>query len=159
MATVFRNLIEYVGISTKDDIPEDVMAYKQFNIEENLKIPCRKPEIEQILKVIAEVEITSTRIIETPKGTSLEGQILTGWKVIIEGNLIQKIQYVADCPEQPTHAAEFEVPFSTFVVLSEDFQTGFPVFVDAYIEDIYVEQIGKKQIFKNVTVLVTAQIC
>lgn len=155
--TVFRNLIEYEGVSTKDCMPQDVTTFKQFNVEETVYIPCRKPEIEQILKVIAKVEITSAKVIKTPKATSLEGQILTGWKLIVEGNLNQKIQYVADLPEQPVHAAHFNVPFSTFIVLPEDFTIGTPLLVDGFIEDIYVEQLGKKCIFKNITLLITAE--
>ena len=57
-------------------------------------------------------------------GASREGQILTGWKLIIEGVLDHKIEYVADLPEQSVHSAHFRVPFSTFIILPEDFVEG-----------------------------------
>ncbi|MCY6958954.1 MULTISPECIES: DUF3794 domain-containing protein [Clostridium] len=158
MASVMRNFIEIEGINS-NCIPENVSAFKQFNIEETACLPITKPDIEQILKVIADVEIKSTRAIRTPVGTSLEGQVLTGWKLVIEGKVNQKVQYVADLPEQPSHAAHFSVPFSTFVVLPEDFVMGTPVTVTPFLEDIYVEQLDKRCIFKNITLLLAVEFC
>lgn len=158
MSSVMRNFIEVVGINT-DCIPENISTFKQFNIEETVCIPSQKPDIEQVLKVISNVEIISTRVIKTPVGTSLEGEILTGWKVVVEGQLEQVVQYVANCPDQPSHAAEFIVPFSTFVVLPEDFVIGTPITVTPFIEDIYVEQLDLRCIFKNTTLLVTVEFC
>lgn len=158
MASVMRNFIEIEGINT-NCIPEDITTFKQFNIEETVCVPCAKPDMEQILKVIADVEITSTRAIKTPVATSLEGQVLTGWKLIVEGRVNQKVQYVADLLDQPTHAAHFSVPFSTFIVLPEDFVTGTPITVTPFIEDVYAEQLDKRCIFKNITLLLTVEFC
>lgn len=158
MNSVIRNFVEIVGINT-DCIPEDITAFKQFNVEETVCVPVRKPDIEQVLKVIADAVITSTRVIKTPIGTSLEGQVLTGWKLVVEGEIKQKVQYVADFPDQPSHAADFDVPFSTFVVLPDDFVVGTPITVTPFIEDIFVEQLDKRCIFKNVTMLLTVEFC
>ena len=157
MASIVRNLIEYSGLA--DYLPSDAVAFKQFNVEENLCLPCQKPDIEQIVKVMAEVVIKSTRVIKTPKAISLEGQKLTGWKLIIEGEVKQKIEYVADEPEQSVHAAHFNVPFSTFIVLPEHFKIGTPIDVTGYIEDIFVQQLNKRCMFKNITILLDAEFC
>lgn len=157
MASIVRNLIEYSGIA--DYLPEDSSTFKQINVEESLCIPKQKPDIEQIVKVICDVEIKNTRVIRTPKAISLEGQILTGWKLIIEGELNQKVEYVADVPEQSVHVAHFSVPFSSFIVLPETFKIGVPVIVNAYIEDIFIQQLNKRCMFKNVTILLNAEIC
>lgn len=157
MANIVRNLIEYSGLA--DYLPSDAVAFKQFSVEETLCIPCQKPDIEQIVKVMADVSIKSTRIIKTPKAVSLEGQRLTGWKLLIEGELNQKIEYVADVTEQSVHAAHFNVPFSTFIVLPETFKIGTPISVLAYIEDIFVQQLNKRCMFKNVTILIDAEFC
>ncbi|EJO5349532.1 DUF3794 domain-containing protein [Clostridium botulinum] len=158
MVSVMRNFIEIEGINS-NCIPESVSAFKQFNVEETVCLPRVKPDMEQILKVIADVEIKNTRVIKTPAGTSLEGQVLTGWKLIIEGKVNQKVQYVADLPEQPSHVAHFSVPFSTFLVLPEDFVMGTPVSVTPFLEDIYVKQIDKRCIFKNITLLLIGELC
>lgn len=155
MANLVSNLIEYAGIA--DNLPEAPEAFKQFNVQETVCLPAAKPDIEQIVKVMAEVVITSTRVIKTPVATSLEGQILTGYKLVVEGEVMQKIEYVADEPTQSVHAAHFNVPFSTFIVLPSDYVMGTPLVVTGYIEDIYAKQIDKRCIFKNITVLVTAE--
>jgi hypothetical protein len=155
MANFVNNLIEYAGIA--DVLPCAPSAFKQFNVQENVCLPCAKPDIEQITKVMAEVVIICTRVIKTPVATSLEGQNLTGWKVIVEGEVRQKVEYVADEPTQSVHAAHFVMPFSTFVVLPECYQPGTPLVVTGYIEDIFAQQINKRCIFKNITILVTAE--
>lgn len=157
MASVVKNLIEYIGIS--DHFPESSNVFKQLNVEETLCLPQSKPDIEQIVKVISDLFIKSTKVIKTPKGTSLEGQKLSGFKIVIEGELKQKVQYVADEPTQTVHAAHFNVPFSTYIVLPENYVFGTPVKVNGYIEDIYAKQMGKRCIFKNVTILLTADFC
>lgn len=154
MASIVKNLIEIAGLA--DKLPEHPTAFKQFTVQEMLKLPIAKPDIEQIVKVVAQVVITSTKVIRTPKGTSLEGQILTGFKLIIEGEVRQKIEYVADEVTQSVHAAHYDVPFSTFIVLPNTFVVGTPVTVMAYIEDIFIEMINKREMFKNVTILLDA---
>lgn len=155
MASFVSNLIEYSGIA--DVLPTAPHAFKQFNVQENVCLPIAKPDIEQLTKIMAEVVITSTRVIKTPVATSLEGQILTGFKLIVEGEVRQKVEYVADEPTQSVHAAHFNIPFSTFIVLPATYVQGTPLVVTGYIEDIYAKQIDKRCIFKNITILLTAE--
>lgn len=157
MASVIKGLIEYSGIA--DVFPNNPKAFKQLTVQENLTIPSVKPDVEQLLRVIANVEITDTRVIKTPVSTSQEGQILTGYKLLIEGELVQKIEYVADEETQSVHAAHFKVPFSTFIVLPFDYKEGSQITVVPYIEDIYVQQLDKRNLFKNVVLFLNAVIC
>ena len=164
MASIVKNLIEYAGISDSTQFPyldPAEAAFKQFTVEENLTISQAKPDIEQIVRVMAEAIITSTKVIKTPQGTSLEGQTLTGWKVIVEGYINQKIEYVADEPTQTVHATHSKLPFSTFIVLppSRDFSKDKIVTVIPYIEDIYAHKLDNRHIFKNITLLLHAIYC
>lgn len=156
MASIVKNLIEISGLA--DSLPQSPKAFKQFTVQETLVLPEAKPDIEQIVKVIAQVVITSTKVIKTPVGKSLEGQILSGYKLIVEGEVKQKIEYVADECKQSVHAAHFDVPFSTFIVLPSTYQIGTPVPVTAYIEDLFVELIDKRTIFKNIILLLNATV-
>lgn len=162
MASIVSNLIEYAGlVDCLPDLPE-VAAFKQFSVMETVCLPHAKPDIEQIVKVMAEVVITNTHVIRTPVATSEEGQILTGRKLIVEGIVRQKVEYVADCPEQAVHAAHFDVPFSTFIVLPPlDDENGMCTHnhftVTPYIEDIFAQQVSKRCIFKNITILLVAE--
>src|SRR5680860_763733 len=144
------------GSTTSNETLTDVglRIFKQFSVDENLTIPVQKPDVETLLDVMAHVEITSTTIIKTPVVTSFEGQRLTGWKMIVEGKLIQKITYIADVPRQSVHAAHFEVPFSTFLVLPADFNQCQKIRVVGYVEDVFSKLLDPRTIFKNVTLRV-----
>lgn len=132
--------------------------FKQLSVDENLIIPSVKPDVEDILNTIVDVVIINTTVVKTIKGTSQEGQILTGYKLIIDGILHQKIEYIADEPAQTVHTAEFEVPFSSFIILPENFEEGSSINVAAYVEDVYVKLLDRRNIFKNVTLRLEAEI-
>lgn len=159
MACIVRDLVELSGIA--DNFPICPKAFTELSIEENVIIPEQKPDVEQVLKVIADIKIINKRIVETAVGKGVSGIVSTGVKLVLEGILRQKIIYVADEPTQSVHAAEFEKPFSAFIILPKT-QIPIPpglcdqVCVEAYIEDIYVKQLNKRTIFKNVTFLLNA---
>ena len=155
MASKVFGLMEVSGLA--DTLPTCPVNFKQLSVQEVLTIPEAKPDVEQIVCVAAEVIIKSTSVIKTPAGISAEGQKLTGKKLIVEGVISQKVEYVADEPTQSVHAAHFNMPFSAFIVLPAKFVTGTPLIVTGYIEDIFVELLSKRTIFKNVTILLDAQ--
>lgn len=134
-------------------------TFKQLHKEEVVKIPPQKPDVEQLLNTLVDIEITNTKVINTITGVSLEGQTLTGYKLIVEGILNQKIEYVADEPEQSVHAAHYRVPFSTFIVLPSNFDpVNSDIEVEGFVEDIFTKLIDKRTVFKNITFIVTATI-
>lgn len=154
LASIVRNLVVYEW--TAHPLPqfsETLAAIKEFNVQETLTLPEAKPDIEQLVKVKTELVILSTKVIRTPIAESLERQNLTGWKLVVEGELKQVIRYVADEPTQGVHGVHFDVPFSTFIVLPPDFDETKCTNIEGYIEDVYASQIGKRRIFKNITIL------
>ncbi|MCR4437165.1 MAG: DUF3794 domain-containing protein [Clostridiales bacterium] len=159
MANVVRDLVEIVGIA--DNFPTAPVAFAQFSVMEKLVIPDAKPDIEQILKVLIEARVTSTRIVVTPVGTSTGGLVLTGAKLVVEGVVKQKITYVSAAPDQAVHAAEFDLPFSTFMVLPTLTVPITPgivnqINVEPFIEDVYVNLENPRTILKNVTLFLNA---
>ena len=159
MVSVLKDFIKYEG--TAQQLPqftEPLAAVKELNVAEVLDLPPAKPDIELILNVKAELVILSTKVIRTPIAQSLEKQTLTGWKLVIEGELKQVIQYVADERCQSIHGFHANVPFSTFIVLPPDFDETQCVTVEGYIEDIYAELICTRKVFKNITLLLVARI-
>lgn len=157
MSEIVKNLIQYIGIA--DDMPENHDVFKQLFVEDTFCLPHAKPDIEQLIKVSGELEIKSKKVVKTPKGVSLEGQALTGWKLVIEGVIRLRAQYAADEPEQSVHGAHINIPFSTYIVLPENFIQGTPITVSGYIEDIFSQQVGPRCIFNNITLLLTAEFC
>lgn len=106
---MLQNFIDIVGIADPSSFPiiTALDRYKQFEVEETLVIPTVKPDVEQITQVLIEAAITDYRTIITP----------TGLKVILNGNLKQKIIYVANEPTQSVHSAEFVKPFCDFITV------------------------------------------
>lgn len=137
----------------------DLDSWTEISIPEVLRIPCAKPDIENIDKIFISVKIISKRVINTPNsnGTkNAEGTLLTGKKLIVEGVLNQKIVYTADVPEQSVHSAHFKVPFSAYIVIPTGTALEANFCVETCIEDVYTKVFNKRDIFKNVTLLLKA---
>ncbi|MBW4829550.1 MAG: hypothetical protein KZY61_01860 [Clostridiaceae bacterium] len=161
MGKIMKNLVEYIGIA--DILPTNPRYFKQLTMSENLAIPMQKPDMEQLLGIMVEAEVISTRLVETEKGVSDEGQKLSGCKLIIELRFHEKIKYVADEPTQSVHVAEYESHYkSVFVVVPCEidgtnvceFVRKKKMSVNVYIEDIYAEMVDCRNIFKNITFFV-----
>lgn len=144
------------GTATSNTVVTNINAniFKQLSVDETVCIPCQKPEAEEVLDVKANVVIINTHLIKTPIATSHEGQKLTGWKLGVEGMLAQTVLYIADEPCQSIHAAEFNIPFSTYLVLPVGYTPPQPIQVTGHIEDIYFKQFDGRCIFKNITLLI-----
>lgn len=154
-----NEIVDIVGLCDPSTFDLDLFPYwTQISIPETLTIPEQKPDIEQINSVNISVEIIRKKIIVTP--TSLvdneEGKSLTGNKLIVEGNLCQAISYTADVPEQSIHTAHFVVPFSAYIVIPATTDLDKNYQVNPCVEDVFVLDVSKRQIFKNVTVLLQA---
>lgn len=151
MSAVFNDPIAITGLA--DFFPNNSKTFKQLQVEMTLEIPPEKPEIEHILHEIIDVNILETFVIETPCSKSHEGQILTGKKLIINGEILQKVEYVADNSTQSVHASEFSTKFSTYITLDDSNCKSYTYKVNAYVEDVYIKQLDRRRIFKNVTML------
>jgi hypothetical protein len=167
MANVLRGMVDGIGITDFEDLPEHPSWFTEISIPEVVTIPCQKPDIEQLISVMVDAKVISTRVVNTPESISREGQVLTGRKLIFEIKLKQKITYVADEPTQSVHAAHFEkVISSVFVIVPktitisgkdvtiETLLKQNKIVVTPYIEDIFGELKDKRTIFKNITLLV-----
>lgn len=92
-------------------------------VKDTLDVPTPKPDIEQIYRVNCRAVVREARIIDG--------------KVIVEGDLIIEVLYVADVPEgqpqQPLHFVERRVEFTTFVEIpgaTDDMMLDFEVLVE-----------------------------
>ncbi|MCT4618910.1 MAG: DUF3794 domain-containing protein [Marinisporobacter sp.] len=104
-----KDCIEITGITPYDHFPECPCHYPSGQICETDKmcIPRKKPDIECICQVFADVSVSSYKIIRTPVGK----------KLVIEGMKHIKLLYVGDEPCQNMHCAHYDIPFCMFVLL------------------------------------------
>ncbi|MPQ43596.1 DUF3794 domain-containing protein [Clostridium tarantellae] len=129
-------------------------AWTQISLADILTLPYNCPKIEKIEKIYIEVNITSNKIIKTPKSpaANAEGLILTGKKLLIDGYFCIKLVYTSLTKEQSIHSINFNIPFCTYIVIEENVD----LFIDAYcvktcVEDIFASLIKCNTIFFNVT--------
>jgi hypothetical protein len=155
-----------VGIATSFPTLGATPMFSQVSISEIVKIPEQKPDMEQLVSIVESIDILSTKVVNTGVGTSQEGQILTGKKLIVEVLVKQKVTYVADEPTQSVHAAHFEKPYSIFVVVPADLiATVDELFlqeklvVKPYIEDICGIMVDKRTAFKCTALFLNVELC
>ncbi|MBN8210518.1 DUF3794 domain-containing protein [Bacillus sp. NTK071] len=133
--------------------------WTQLSVQETLILPEQKYDIEQLNSINIAVRIVRQKVIETPNSDGVpnqEGKLVTGRKLIVEGELCQTISYTADVDEQSVHSAQFAVPFSAFIVIGEDTPLTQNFQVNSCVEDVFVEDFTDRTIFKNVTLLLQA---
>lgn len=177
-----NSLIDISGLcdpTNTTDVIRDFPYWKQMYLSESLEIPPQKPIAEQINSIVVSVNILKQKVIATPRSyndsgqapialPNLEGKLLTGRKLVIEGQLCQQIEYTASEASQPVHSAEFFVPFSSYIVIPETIELtvgGETVSLDsmdvnfdvnACLEDVRICLVDERRILKQVTLLLYA---
>lgn len=160
MANKFRDCIQSV-------IPKKSKYFKEEAICEILSISQQKPDIERILDVVVWPSIENIKLVETEVGISVEGQRLSGYKVIVELRIKEKITYVANEVTQSVHAAHFESLKSVFVVIPKEID-GKPTCnlikagklnVTPYIEAVQTRLLDCRKIHKCVMIFVDVMGC
>lgn len=149
----------------KSELDEESISYvelglttfKQLSLDGYLTIPEVKPDMEAINNVTGTVDLVNSHVIQTPAGVSTEGQILSGYKLIVKGMLHLSIEYTANEPDQPVHSAHYAIPFSSFIVLPSDYVIGSRVDVEFIVEDIYYKMMDLRTFFRNVTLLINVK--
>ncbi|MGL4875841.1 MAG: SPOCS domain-containing protein [Clostridium sp.] len=131
--------------------------WKQINVSETIYIPEGCPSVGNILNVNILAQVVRSNVVITPDSVNIqnaEGTGLTGYKVVINGVLIQTIIYEG-IEDGKLFTVKNEAPFSTFVIMDSkyDFKNNTPC-VSVCIEDILVSKIDCREILKNVAVLI-----
>lgn len=156
MPSVIKKSIEIHNLDK--DFPKYPTIFKQFFKTNNLDLSNYKCPIEELLKVSALSYITNIKIIKTLGAKSLEGQCLNEHKLIVQGNINEKFEYVANISSKPLHVATFNIPFTNFIVLPKSFKHDTHIEVKSYIENTYVELIDNITIFNNISLLLNCNI-
>ena len=68
------------------------------------------------------------------------------------------IEYTALEATQSVHSAHYSIPFSTFVVLPEDYIVGSKLDVEGMVEDIYYNSTDIRNFFQNTTAMINVKI-
>lgn len=135
-----------------------VSTFKQQALSKYITLPLAKPNIEEVDNVVVDVLIDDSYVVETMKSESNEGQILSGYKLVVHGRIKMSIEYTALLTTQPMHSAHCEVPFSTFLILPPDYSKGAYVEVSSEVENLEVDLVSLRGAMVNIIFLVIAKI-
>lgn len=135
-----------------------VSTFKQQTLSKYITLPFSKPNIEEVDNVVVDVLIDDSYVVDTMKSESNEGQVLSGYKLIVHGRIKMSIEYTAMLPTQPMHSAHCEMPFSTFLILPPDYVKGSYVEVSSEMENVDVDLVDLRGAMVNIVFLVIAKI-
>lgn len=138
-------------------ISVQIVSFKQLCLSKNCTIPLEKPDIEEINDVEVGVVIDDSYVINTIKAESNEGQKLSGKKLIIHGHLNVIIEYTAALETQPIHSSHCTIPFSTFLILPEDYIDNQYVEIKSVIENLDADAINERMAIVNIVFLIIAK--
>ena len=88
----------------------------------------------------------------------MENQPITGYKLVVHGVLNLVIEYTALEARQGVHSAHYTIPFSTFVVLPEDYVVGSNLDVEGIVEDVYYNSTDIRNFFQNTMAMINVKI-
>ncbi len=138
--------------------PLMLSTFKQIDVEDHLELTSNKPDVELINNIGGQVKLLKSYIIETPKGTSLDGQTLTGSKLIIHAYLDLTVEYTSSDTDSKICTANYCLPFSTFIILPETVLPNTPVHIDSNIENIFYRVVNNRCFFVCTSLLVIAHL-
>lgn len=159
MSNIGRTIKEYC--KNKDQC-KDTKFFTQFTVEEHVKVPDQKPDVEEVISAIVDSKIVSLNVIDTAEGTSYEGQNLSGKKIAVEIELRQKIMYISNTVVQSVHVVENLTLQSVYVVVPKLIYGSKPEDLikckyfnpKIVIENVMAEKIDCRNIFKNIIIFI-----
>lgn len=138
-----------VRVENKSNFPDNPIYFKEEAINDILMLSEEMLDISRIVDMIVEPTIVDMRLIETTEGVSHEGQIATGYKIMVSLKLREKLLYIGEQPSQPIQGVHFEIPHSFSISVPKEVETQ-PICnllergalrVDTYIEKVYTRKL------------------
>lgn len=155
MKSIIRDKTIYSGIT--DYIPEDIESFTQMNINKVLTIDEVLPNIDEILKVSVSTNVKDSKIVKTAIGTSLEGQHLTGYKLLTEGIFSVQVNFSSDDESNAIYIYIDNLYFNNATTLNSEINQDFRTIANVYIEDIYADKISSREVLINISFIFTAE--
>lgn len=144
MSNIFNNLIEYAGISSY--IPKNIRCSKEITLNTTVKLKSSTRNFSEIIKVSVFTEVIYYKVIKTPIGSSLEGQNLTGKKIIIDGLLNLRIDYLSK-DSNKVYCMNYKENFCSTLILNNKF-TNKSIFIPTFfVENINAQLVNDNEVF------------
>ncbi len=156
MSNIIRDTVIYKGMS--EYIPDDINSFTQMSMNEILTINQDLPDVDEILKVSLHPNIKDSKLVKTGIGLSLEGQKLTGYKYLSEGEFLIRVDYCADDSSGGIFSFKDYIFFNNATTLSENTYENSKITDSIYIEDIYAKKLSTREILINISFIFAAEL-
>ena len=140
------------GMYSKEEI-----YFKQLNVCDNFEVRDCQLTNAHIETTNAKCQVISSKMIDTIEGVSLEGQVLTGKKLVIVGSISIRIFVHFPRKAQCGYWIQRELPFSTFIIVPCDVCDEEEIHIKNTIEDVTTVVITRGRIFVNAILLLEYQ--
>lgn len=132
--------------------------FNQINIDGYLGLSHVKPNIDEVNKISAKIEIVNSHVIRTYKDISNEGKTLSGYKLIVNGKINKCIEYTACDESSSVHSEWYSEPFSSYIILEENYKIGTRIEVEGIVENISYKKVNNRCLFYYLSLLLTAKV-
>ena len=152
--------IDYIGIST--NLPTDIKFFKEELFSTSRFIKDNQPKIKKIISISIDSKIISTKIINTSKKVSNDGQKLSGKKLLVELNINYKIKYLSTNKEKCLYILKHNITKIIYIVIPsevdnktiEEIIRKKRMGIKTYIEDLYADIRDNEEIYIRNLILV-----
>ena len=159
-----NNNYEIIGLCDLEEFNEQIIrfrdrSYSQLTLSEQVIIPKGFPDLKSIVKTYININITSTKIIDSPVSDSLnnEGFNLTGKMLLVSGFLKQTVIYTKNDDYKSKCSLQLNSYFNNYIVLDKNTDKNTDKFcVYPYIEDVSLIPLDNRTINKSVRLFLFA---
>lgn len=133
-------------------IEKTIATFKEININGDICLEDTEPNIYEVAGVETEYIIIDNYYISTIESVSYDNQILTGKKVVVNGVIRERIEYVADNELKTVYVLFREYPLSTFMIIPKG-KSEVRMNFNVEIESVYFNAINKRKIFRDINLV------
>lgn len=133
-------------------IEKTIATFKEININGDIYLKSNEPNIYEVASCEVEFVIVDNYTILSIENVSYENQILTGKKVIVNGLVRERIEYISDNELKTVYILFREYPLSTFMIIPKDKKESNMNF-NVELESIYFRAVSNRKIFRDINLV------
>lgn len=153
-----RYLFKGNSVTKKIRHSTNIASFKSVILEGEIFLKEFNKPIKEINKLNCEIEILNNYLINTTEGKSLDNQIETGKKLIVDGNIKSDIEYTILGNKGEVHFVNNMQKFSSYILLPKYVTTKHKIIVSGKIEGAYYKVLTNKKVKTIASIILVAKI-
>lgn len=148
-----ENSIKYLGNSNVE--LRKTSTFKIFLLSKLIKLPNVNCTINDILQINCDISTLTSSLVKTPKGSSCDGSIFTGYKIFFKGIARGHIQYTCSELANNIRHYDFNILFVQSLTLLDYDYLEYNTTISPYIIDIIASKFDYNSIYITLTAIAT----